>query len=286
MNIQNELVEYIGTMNENNIEHKYRNTNLLNVAKKIYQLEINEVKTFECKKFTINKYYVELKNGKKRSYLVKIAKDRNNGNIKKCIMFFHGSKDLHWDVALQSTNFLSNEFITIYLQGNNQGNYELEEPHIDKDYGCLSYGQNYFEIRYFADNFMEDIEYVKLVKKDVAKKYSFVEFYAVGHSNGSTFICLFPIFLPNEFIALFSHQGGMGWDEWFYIPFEKLDTTAKKPFVYFYTGTEDIHKIPCIQAHQIFTNEGFESKLYIEENLGHTWKKYHEQHIYDYFLSL
>jgi tRNA U34 2-thiouridine synthase MnmA/TrmU len=77
MNIQNELVEYIDTMNESNIEHKYRNTNLLNVAKKIYQLEINEVKIFECKKFTIKKYYVELKNGKKRSYLVKIAKDSN-----------------------------------------------------------------------------------------------------------------------------------------------------------------------------------------------------------------
>jgi hypothetical protein len=64
-----------------------------------------------------------------------------------------------------------------------------------------------------------------------------------------------------------------------------MELTSKKPSIYFYTGSDDIHKIPCIQAHQIFTNEQFDSKLYIEDGLTHTWKKYHEINIYDYLLN-
>ena len=39
-----------------------------------------------------------------------------------------------------------------------------------------------------------------------------------------------------------------------------------------------------IQAHEIFTNEGFDCKLYIENGLQHTWKKYHEISIYEYLI--
>jgi hypothetical protein len=287
MNKYSNLIDIINNLKNIN----YRHNDNLYISKQIYELEKDDVRKFECNTFIIYKFIVFLKNNKLKSYLVKIPKNTNKkcftiSNIKKCIMFFHGSRDLHWEVALLSTNMLSENFITIYLQGNNQGEFHLEEPHIHKDYGYISYGENFFEIRDTALNFYEDIEYVKIVKHDVIEKYAFTDFYSVGHSNGGVFICLFPIYLPNEFIALLSHQGGMGWDERFNIPFEKLDINSKKPFIYFYTGSEDIHKIPCIQAHQIFTNEGFQSKLYIEEGLTHTWKKYHETNIYDYFLSI
>jgi len=265
-------------------EVSYRHNDNLYISKQIYQLEKNNVKKFECNTFIIYKYNVLL-NSKLRSYLVKIPKKNDIKNIKKCIMFFHGSRDLHWEVALLSTNMLSTDFITIYLQGNNQGEFNLEEPHIHKDYGYITYGENFFEIRENTSNFYEDIEYVKLVKENVILKYKFIDFYAIGHSNGGVFVCLFPIYLPNEFKAIVSHQGGMGWDEWFNISFEKLDLTSNKPFMYFYTGSEDIHKIPCIQAHTIFTNEGFNSKLYIENGLKHTWEKYHEVNIYEYLLQ-
>ena len=268
------------------INVKYRSNSLLNICKMIYELEKNEINEFECDEFIIYKYYVKLQNNKNRSYLIKISKKHNISTIKKCIMFFHGSRDLHWDVALISTNMLSDSFITVYLQGNNQGIYEPEEPHIHKEYNYISYGENFFEIRDFAFNFNEDIEYVKLVKNDVISKYSFTDFYAVGHSNGGVFVCLFAIYLNGEFKALVSHQGGIGWDEYFNIPFEKMNETSQKTPIYFYTGTKDIHKIPCEQAYQIFTNEGFNSKIFIEEGLEHTWEKYHEENIYNYLLNI
>ena len=275
----NDLVDIIN--NSQNIS--YRNSNNLFISEKIYYLEKNNVKIFECDTFKVYKYDILLKNTKMRSYLVKIPKNVDITTIKKCIMFFHGSRDLHWEVALLSTNMLSNNFITIYLQGNNQGDFNLEKPHIHKTHGYITYGENFFEIRDTVFNFYEDIEYVQLVKLDVILKYSFIDFYAIGHSNGGVFVCLFPIYLPNEFKALVSHQGGMGWDEWFNIPFEKLDLNSIKPAMYFYTGSEDIHLIPCIQAHQIFTNEQFKSELYIEDGLKHTWEKNHEKRIYAYF---
>jgi hypothetical protein len=274
-----ELVEIVNNHNSND----YRDKSLLEISRKIYQLEINDIKTFECDKFIIHKHIITLSD-KQRSYLVKIPKNYDTTLIKKCILFFHGSRDLNWDTALLSTNMINNKFITVYLQGNNQGKYELEEPHIC-EHGYISYGQNYFEIRDFTDNFYEDIEYVKLVKQDIILKYNMTDFYAVGHSNGGVFLCLFPIFLPNEFISLVSHQGGVGWDEWFNIPFDKLDHNSRKPSIYFYTGDEDIHKIPCIQAHQIFINEGFDTKIYIEENLKHTWEKKCEDNIFEYLLN-
>lgn len=275
-----DLITKVNDVYEKEID--YRSDKLLNISKQIYQLEINDVREFSTNHFIIYKHHVTLTNGKNRSYLVKIPKDIDVSNYKKCVMFFHGSKDLHWDVALLSTTMITNDFITIYLQGNNQGTFELTEPHLHH-YGYISYGENYFEIRDFAPNFSEDIEYVKLAKLNIIDQYSFTDFYAVGHSNGGVFVCLFPIYLPNEFIAIVSHQGGIGWDEWFNIPFEKLDENIKKPAIHFYTGTEDIHLVPCIQANQLFTNEGFDSSIYIEHGLKHTWKKYHEVDILNYF---
>jgi predicted esterase len=282
----NEIMNNLKGIIDDDINISYRHNDNLHLSKQIYQLEKNNITKFECNSFIIYKYEVLLKNNKVRSYLVKIPKHPiQYETIKKCIMFFHGSRDLHWEVALLSTNMLSKDFITIYLQGNNQGEYNLEEPHIHEGYGYITYGENFFEIRENVPNFNEDIEYIKLVKEDVIQKYKFIDFYAIGHSNGGVFVCLFPIYLPNEFKALVSHQGGIGWDEWFNISFEKLDVTSIKPSIYFYTGTEDIHKIPCIQAHKLFTNEGFDSKLYIEDGLTHTWKKYHEDTIYEYLLQ-
>ena len=111
------LVNIINNINDND-NTEYRHKNLIEISKKIYKLEISNTLVFECDNFIIYKYFVCLQNNKQRSYLVKIPKLNiiDITKIKKCIMFFHGSRDLHWDVALLSTNMLSNEFITIYLQ--------------------------------------------------------------------------------------------------------------------------------------------------------------------------
>ncbi len=103
---------------------------------------------------------------------------------------------------------------------------------------------------------------------------------AMGHSNGGVFACLLPIYMPNDFKAIISHQGGFGYDEWFHIPFDNLSINDKKTPIYFYTGTEDIHMMPCIQAHRLFTNEGFASTLYIEPGLTHTWDTSCETRLY------
>jgi len=269
----------------NNYESEdYRTEKQLELSQQIYELEINNIDMIEFDNFIIKKYNILVDNNI-RSYLIKIPKKYDYTKITKCILFFHGSRDLHWDVALISTNMLHEQFITVYLQGNNQGKFELEMPHLHYLYKYVSYGENFFEIRDFADNFQNDLNYVKIVKNDLIEKYNFIDFYAIGHSNGGVFITLFPIYLPNEFKALVSHQGGFGWDEWFNIPFNKINNEDNKTPIYFYTGTEDVHKIPCIQAHQLFINEGFDSTIYIEDGLKHTWKKYCEKNIFDYLLK-
>ena len=257
--------------------NNYRKPRMLDKSIEVYQLEIQNVLFFEKDNYLIYKYYVG-----ERSYIVKMKKNLNQ-IPKKCIMFFHGSKDLHWDCAILSTDMVDDDYIVVYLQGNNQGVYQLEPPHVDKDYGYISYGNNYFEIRDFADNFDADIKYVQDVIQDVGLKYDLTKFYAVGHSNGGVFVCLFPIYLPGKFIAIISHQGGMGWDEHFNIPFEKIDEKYTKPHMFFFTGSDDIHLTPCIQAHNIFTIESFDSVLHIEPNLTHTWRKIDEKYIFDFF---
>jgi predicted esterase len=224
-----------------NLEELYC-SNVLPLSQEVYQLEVDNVMFYETDKFTIQKYVVD-----GRSYLVKMKKNLIKPHT-KCIMFFHGSRDLHWDCAILSTDMLSDDYMVVYLQGNNQGISEIVAPHIHKVYGYISYGENFFEIRDYANNFTKDIEYVKNVKYDVISRYNLNknEFYAVGHSNGGVFVCLFPVYLPEEFKAIVSHQGGMGWDEWFNIPFEKLNDENIKPYMYFFTGEHDIHKEPCI----------------------------------------
>lgn len=260
----------------------YRVAELLDISKLIYKLEANNVMYLDLGSFCIEKFIVTMDNGAERSCLIKFPSIKNIETIKKCILFFHGSQDLNWDVALMSTNMLSDDFITVYLQGNNQGTASVCEPHLHSAYGWISYGENYFEIRDCAPNFQDDLDYVRKVKEFLQTKYGFTDFYAVGHSNGGVFVTLFPIYMPDDFVAIVSHQGGIGWDEWFNLPFEKINEETRKTPIYFYTGTEDIHKIPCIQAHQLFTNEGFDSKIYIEEGGRHMWDKKCENNIYEY----
>ena len=116
----------------------FRSPRMLDKSIEVYQLEIQNVLFFEKDNYLIYKYYVG-----ERSYIVKMKKNLNQ-IPKKCIMFFHGSKDLHWDCAILSTDMVDDDYIVVYLQGNNQGVYQLEPPHVDKDYGYISYGNNYF----------------------------------------------------------------------------------------------------------------------------------------------
>lgn len=259
----------------------YRTKECLEQAKLSYELEINNVLRYETNEYIIIKDFVET-NMHKRSFLIKIPK---NNNIKNCIFFFHGSRDLHFDVAINSTNLLHENFIVVYFQGNNQGIYNLEYPHLHKHYGYVSFGENFFEIRHNTDNFKDDIEYVKLVRDKILEGYNIEKFYIVSHSNGAVFSCLLPIFLPDMFEKIFNHQGGMGYDEWFNIPFELLKENDKKTPIQFYTGTLDVHLNPCIQAHKIFTNEGFESSIFIKEGEKHSYNKNCEEHIFNYFLN-
>lgn len=260
---------------------KYRSTELLELSQKIYSLEIQDIRTFETENWIITKRTVRMPNSKIRSYLIKIPKHSNTQYFKKCIMFFHGSRDLHWDVALVSTNMIYDkykDYITVYLQGE----LNLTKPKIHEQYNYITYGENFYEIRYWLPQFDEDLEYMQLVRDDLMTGWDFEKFYAIGHSNGGVFLCLIPVFLPNFFEKIISHQGGIGWDEFFSIPFEKFVEGSRHTPIYFYTGTEDVHKIPCIQAHQIFTNEGFPSTLWIEEGLGHKWNIECEEHLFEY----
>lgn len=282
----NELKNLLCLMNSTDNSNVYRSSDLLKLSEKIYQLEINNIETFESDKFKIIKKFVTLSDNNKRSYLIKSSKVSNSfeqNNSSKCIFFFHGSRDLHWDVALNSTELLHEDFITVYFQGNNQGVFNLEYPHLHQHYGYITYGENFFEIRDYTNNFNEDIEYIKLVKSDISNHYNINDFYAVGHSNGGVFVCLFPVYLPGQFKKIVSHQGGIGWDEWFNIPFEKLDQFNKRiERMYFYTGSEDVHLIPCKQAHQLFINEGYPSEFFCEPGLKHMWVKSCEPKIFNW----
>lgn len=266
-------------INKLQANNSYRTGDFLNLAKKIYYLEINNVLKFSTEKYDIYKHHVMLANGKQRSYLIKINKNIDISKIKNCIFFFHGSRDLHWDVAMVSTNLLSDDFIVVYLQGH----LNLIEPTIHEHYNYVTYGENFWEIRDFVPQFDEDIEYIKLVKFDIDRLYGFSNYFAIGHSNGGVFVCLLPIYLPGFFKAVVSHQGGMGYDQWFYVPFEKMKKEDKLCPIYFYTGEYDIHKDPSIQAHNIFNNEGWDSTLYIEPGLIHKWNKECESKLLDYF---
>ena len=258
----------------------YRTIECLERAKKAYELETSGAVRYETDEYVLIKDFVFI--GYHRSFLIKIPK---NNNVKYCMFFFHGSRDLHFDVAMNSTNLQHENFIVVYFQGDNQGVLNLEPPHIHKHHGYVSFGENFFEIRHGTDNFKNDVDYVKMVRNYILEKYDINIFYAVGHSNGGVFLCLAPIFLSGMFKKIISHQGGMGYDEWFNVPFELLKDTDEKTPIHFYTGTLDVHLEPCIQAHKIFTNEGFESSIFIKDGEKHTWNKECEEHIFNYLLG-
>jgi hypothetical protein len=44
--------------------------------------------------------------------------------------------------------------------------------HLHKHYGYVSFGENFFEIRHNANNFKDDIEYVKMVRDIILKNFT------------------------------------------------------------------------------------------------------------------
>ena len=196
------------------------------------------------------------------------------------ILFFHGSRDLAWNLALSQSN-LNKDNIVIFCQACTEN---IVEPHIHPDYGYISFGEIFWEIIYDTSIFKNDLDYVKYII-DYLYEMDINNIYAIGHSNGGVFVCLLAVYFPNVFVKLVSHQGGIGYDIRFKIPFELLDQTLKLTPILFYTGSLDIHKIVCEQAHMIFTNEGFKSELYIEPDLSHEYKSSCETYIINWLME-
>ena len=47
--------------------------------------------------------------------------------------------------------------------------------------------------------------------------------------------------------------------------------------------SHDIHKEVCVEAHNLFTSDGYHSELYIENGLEHTYNKSCERYILNFF---
>lgn len=67
------------------------------------------------------------------------------------------------------------------------------------------------------------------------------------------------------FETITSHMGGIGYDTSFSVDFE--DIIYPLPRVLFYTGENDIHKIPCQQARNILISNDFPHVNYYKQPL-------------------
>lgn len=179
------------------------------------------------------------------------------------IFFLHGSKADALDKAINGTEWIKKDAIIIFPESSGK----KEQPSVHPHYGGLTFGEKYWEIRDYDEQFLKDINYIK----EIADLYESQNKYLIGHSNGGVFACLVPLFLPSIFKKVCSHMGGIGYDLAFYLNFEKSNG-IKTPML-FYSGENDVHLNPCIAAKNIFESEGFEVKLIVIPGLKHFYVK-------------
>lgn len=50
-----------------------------------------------------------------------------------------------------------------------------------------------------------------------------------------------------------------------------MRSNEQKTPILFYTGENDLHKIPCQLAYTIFKDQGFPVDIFIEKDIGHEY---------------
>jgi predicted esterase len=230
---------------------------------------LNSEKSLECKNIARKDIHDD------RFFLYTIKENNKSYDL---LLFYHGSCDSAWANALEYTGFseLDDNIITVYGQAS--GN--IVPSHKHSIYSYTSFGELFWEIRDCVKGFDEDLDYTKIVIEIMKKMYDIKKVYFVSHSNGGVFALLMAVYMSNYFDAIVSHQGGMGFDPHFYVDFSKA--SCNKPRMLFYTGTFDIHKKVCEEAHELFKSEGYDSELYIENGLEHTYDKACEPYILNF----
>jgi len=189
------------------------------------------------------------------------------------LVFYHGSRDIAMNCILESTSLIDtfgNDKNWIVTFG--QCNGEIKNPYVHVGYGKVAYGEIYWGIT-GVQNMKCDIEYTRQLVEIMNTKYKINKKVIIGHSNGGVFSLLIPIYLPNLFDFVISHQGGMGFDPLFGLDFELVNINDNKPKILFYTGSLDMHKNVCEIAHNVFVAEKYDSEIIIIDGLNHNYKK-------------
>lgn len=217
-----------------------------------------------------------------RYYLHTIPK--NVEDIHDLIVFYHGSRDIAWMQILEYTNLCSID--QKYLIAFGQASGIISKPEIHPDYGYASFGEIFWEIRHDHQQLTEDILYTRALIGDMKDQYSINNVYFIGHSNGGVFALLLALYTPNMFKGIVSHMGGIGYDPGLYLNFNLMQNNDARTPILFYTGENDLHKIPCESAYSIFLNEDFPVKIMIEKDIGHEYLLNCEEHILNWFESI
>lgn len=128
--------------------------------------------------------------------------------------------------------------------------------------------------------------YTRALVGDMKEQYSINNVYFIGHSNGGVFALLLAIYTPNMFKGIISHMGGIGYDPDLYLNFNVMIDNDNKTPILFYTGENDLHKIPCEIALNIFQKEKFPVDIIVEKDIGHEYLPNCEEHILEWIQSI
>lgn len=150
----------------------------------------------------------------------------------------------------------------------------------------LRFGEIFWEIRHNQQQLTEDIMYTRALVGDMKEQYSINNVYFIGHSNGGVFALLLAIYTPNMFKGIISHMGGIGYDPDLYLNFNVMIDNDNKTPILFYTGENDLHKIPCEIALNIFQKEKFPVDIIVEKDIGHEYLPNCEEHILEWIQSI
>jgi predicted esterase len=200
------------------------------------------------------------------------------------LIFFHGSRgNVYNQLALTNlSSYLSQGIITAYGQCSG----EMVEPYVHPSYRAINYGEIYWEIRDRDPQFHEDVSYTREIIRYMRDHYPIHRIFTIGHSNGGVFNIQLALHMPNIFAGIVSHQGGIGYDPRYYLDFSVMNEEDHKTPILFYTGTDDIHKDPCIWAADIFRDAGFPVELYIEQDGKHRYESTSEPFMIRWLLNL
>jgi hypothetical protein len=205
-------------------------------------------------------------------YFFVYEKDNINYDKVNLLVFYHGSRDIAMNCILSSTSLIDtfgeDNWIIVFGQCNGK----IGEPSINQKFGKLGFGEIYWGITSIQGK-DGDIKYTKKMMSYIESKYKINKKVFMGYSNGGVFGLLIPIYLPDVFDAVISHEGGTGWDPLFRLDFDLVDKQKRKTKILFYTGTLDGHKSVCEIGHNIFLAEGYDSEIIIIEGLKHNYEK-------------